>query len=58
MMMLILKKMISSNFFFFLLKKLEKTEDGWRLMAVDAEKINPDSAPKPLYWVCYNIPLS
>lgn len=35
-------------------KKLEKTEDGWKLTAVDAEKMNADSAPKPLYWVCYN----
>ncbi|VDN02709.1 unnamed protein product [Thelazia callipaeda] len=32
-------------------QKLEKTEDGWRLVAVDAEKMNPNSAPKPLYWI-------
>ncbi|VDK65890.1 unnamed protein product [Onchocerca ochengi] len=32
-------------------QKLEKTESGWRLMAVDAEKINPDSTPRPLYWL-------
>ncbi|VDP12012.1 unnamed protein product [Onchocerca flexuosa] len=32
-------------------QKLEKTDDGWRLMAVDAEKINPDSTPRPLYWL-------